>query len=176
MQIRLPKIEEREALVARTCSILHNFDELNLEEDVLVDSESLESHSFAYWIFTALYTIFFVGVFGFIYFILNEIGFTFFSKIIFVFFLTIIAFFAYRIVQVAKVYSWKGVGKERSGLTDIIYLPILSIGSRLSRGLTKLNFLAFAFDFILEAPFKIILRFLDAWFSFISRKTEEAVG
>jgi len=175
MQIKLPKVAEREALTKRTWSILQNFDELGTEEDALIGIDKEKSHSVGYWVFSVLYAIFFVGVFGIIYFVLNEIGFTFFSKIVFVFFLTVIAFFAYRIVQVAKVYSWKDMGKERSGLTDIISLPILSIGSRLSKGLSKLNFLAFAFDFILEAPFKIILGFVDDWVQFLSVKKEEEI-
>ena len=175
MQIKLPKISEREALLGRTWNILQNFDELGMEADILIEIDKEKSNSFGYGIFSVLYAIFFVGIFGIIYFVLNQIGFTFSSKIVFVFFLTVIAFFAYRIVQVAKVYSWKGIEQERSGLTDIISLPILSIGSRLSKGLSKLNFLAFAFDFILEAPFKIILGFVDDWVQFLSVKKEEEI-
>ena len=93
---------------------------------------------------------------------------------VFVFFLTVIAFFAYRISQIAKVYTWKG-SRETSTFGDIVALPILAIGSRLSRGLSKLNFLAFTFDFILEAPFKIILGFLDSWVQFLSVKKEEEI-
>ncbi|HJY98610.1 MAG TPA: hypothetical protein VJ227_02775, partial [Patescibacteria group bacterium] len=125
-------------------------------------------------IFTFLYAAFFVGVFWAIYYFLGKIGYTFFSKVIFIFFLTIIAFFAYRISQIAKVYSWKDA-KQSPSFMEIISLPILAIGSRLSQGLSHLNFLAFAFDFILEAPFKIILRFVDDWVQFLSLKREEQI-
>jgi hypothetical protein len=116
-----------------------------------------------------------VGIFVLIYYLLGLLGFRFFSKLIFIFFLTIIAFFAYRIFQIAKVYSWKNQGRESSSLGDMISLPILTIGSLLSQGLTKLNFLAFAFDFILEAPFKLILGFIDDWVQFLSMKKEEQI-
>jgi hypothetical protein len=175
MQIRVPTTKEREALVARTWYIVENFDDLKNEEDLLTPESAENKASLAYYIFSTLYTIFFAGVFLLIFYVLGLIGFRFFSKLIFIFFLTIIAFFAYRISQIAKVYFWKKQGRESSSLWDTISLPILTIGSLLSVGLSKLNFLAFAFDFILEAPFKLILGFVDDWVQFLSMKKEEQI-
>jgi hypothetical protein len=175
MQIHLPSNKEREALVERTWYILENFDLLKDEEDTLTNIEEKKHKNLTYWIFSILYAIFFIGVFAAIFFVLGKIGYTLFSEIIFIFFLTVIAFFAYRISQTAKVYSWKNIGTESSSLTSILSLPILAIGSRLSMGLSKLNFLAFAFDFILEAPFKLILGFVDDWVQFLSVKKEEQI-
>ena len=175
MQIRLPNKNEQTALVSRTWTILQNFDGLKDEADVLRQSESGNQRGLLYYIFSTLYLVFFVGIFVLIYSVLGKIGFSFFSKFIFIFFLTIIAFFAYRIVQIAKVYSWKGIRSESSTFMEILSLPIIAIGSRLSVGLSKLNFLAFAFDFILEAPFKIILGFVDGWVQFLSIKKEEQI-
>lgn len=169
----LPRERERGTLIERSWFTIEHFEKLTGENDVLAEITE-EKTSLAYTVFSALYIVIFFGIFWFIYFILGKIGFTFASKIVFIFFLTIIAFFAYRISQIAKVYSWKERG-EGSSLGDIISLPILTIGSRLSRGLSKLNFLAFAFDFILEAPFKIILGFLDSWVQFLSIKKEEEI-
>ena len=58
----------------------------------------------------------------------------------------------------------------------MLMLPIVTVGSWLSRGVAKLNFLVFVFDFVLEAPFKMILRVMDNWFDFLSRKRDEVVG
>lgn len=172
-QIKLPNKKEQTALIGRAWYILENFDYLKDEDDVL--REVLESkHGVLYYVFTVLYFVFFVGVFWAIYYLLGRIGYTFFSKLIFIFFLTVIAFFAYRISQITKVYSWKN-SKGSATLMEIISLPILAIGSRLSQGLSHLNFLAFAFDFILEAPFKIILGFVDDWVQFLSAKREEQI-
>lgn len=172
-QIKLPSKKEQTSLIERAWYILDNFDALAQEEDVLKNGEN-GNHGFLYWIFTTLYFAFFIGVFWAIYYALGRIGYTFFSKIIFIFFLTVIAFFAYRISQIAKVYSWKSSHRGATFM-EIVSLPILAIGSRLSQGLSHLNFLAFAFDFILEAPFKIILGFVDDWVQFLSAKREEQI-
>ncbi len=174
-QIRLPNKKEKENLVNRAWYIISSFDNLGKEEDVLKNTEDKRKNSFGYLIFSIIYGIFFVGVFGGIVFLLGKIGYTLFSESIFLFFLTIIAFFAYRISQTAKIYLWRPVGEERTTFFDIISLPILTIGSRLSQGLSRLNFLAFAFDFILEAPFKMILGFVDAWAQFLSVKKDEQI-
>ena len=173
LQNHLPDDSEKENLIKRTYFIFNNFDKLKDETDILTDKIE-EKTSTIYSIFSTIYIIIFLGIFGLIYFVLGKVGFSFASKLVFIFFLTIIAFFAYRISQIAKVYSWKS-GAERSSFGDIVSVPILSIGSRLSRGISKLNFLAFAFDFILEAPFKIILGFLDSWVQFLSLKKEEEI-
>jgi hypothetical protein len=175
LQIHLPSQKERVTLIDRTWYILQNFDLLKDEEDVLSNIEKKSNRGFLYWVFSTLYAIFFIGVFAAIFFILGKIGYTLFSELVFVFFLTVIAFFAYRINQTAKIYSWKENGNEDSSLLSIISLPILAIGSRLSVGLSKLNFLAFILDFILEAPFKLILGFVDNWVQFLSLKKEEQI-
>jgi hypothetical protein len=175
MQIHLPSEKEKTALIERSWYILQNFDLLKNEDDILVNIEQQQNRGFLYWIFSIFYVIFFVGVFAAIFFVLGKIGYTLFSELVFIFFLTVIAFFAYRINQTAKVYSWKENGSEDSSLLSILSLPILAIGSRLSVGLSKLNFLAFILDFILEAPFKLILGFVDDWVQFLSLKKEEQI-
>ncbi len=175
MQIHLPSEKEKTALIGRSWYILQNFDLLKDEDDVLLNIEQKRDKGFLYWVFSTLYIIFFIGVFAAIFFVLGKIGYTLFSEFVFIFFLTVIAFFAYRINQTAKVYSWKENRDEDSSLMSIISLPILAIGSRLSVGLSKLNFLAFILDFILEAPFKIILGFVDSWVQFLSLKKEEEI-
>jgi hypothetical protein len=175
MQIHVPTTKEREALVARTWYVVENFDNLKNEDDLLTPENAENKAGLVYYIFSTLYAIFFIGVFALIFYVLGLIGFKFFNKLIFIFFLTIIVFFAYRISQIAKVYFWKNQGKETSSLLDTIALPILTIGSLLSIGLGKLNFLMFVFDFILEAPFKLILGFVDDWVQFLSAKKEEQV-
>lgn len=174
-QIRIPKEKDRKILVERTWYILENFEELGYEDDVLTDAEEEKGTSISYIIFSTVYILFFIGVFGMIIFLLKSIGYGIFSMVIFLFFLTIIAFFAYRISQIAKVYLWKPYGEDKSTFFDLLALPILAIGSRLSRGLTRLNFLAFTFDFILEAPFKIILGFVDSWVHFVSVKKDREI-
>lgn len=173
MQIKVPSRKERDSLIQRTWYVVENFDLLKDEKDVLLPETSEEKTGPVYYIFSTIYAIVFVGIFVLIFYVLGLIGYTFFNKIIFIFFLTIIAFFAYRISQIARAYFWKIQDRENSSLADMVSLPILTIGSYLSQGLSKLNFLGFVFDFVLEAPFKLILGFVDDWVQFLSAKKEE---
>ncbi len=173
-QIKIPSIEERQSLIKRTLYLTQNFESLKEEEDNLNDVSPVVNKGLTYTVFSGLYVIVFIGIFVFIYYILGLIGFKLFNKMIFVFFLTIVTFFAYKINQIARVYSWKE-RQNTSSIKDMISLPILTIGSLLSQGLTKLNFLGFIFDFILEAPFKIILGFVDDWVQFLSAKKEQQI-
>ncbi len=174
MQIKLPNQKARTALVERSWFVLESFEELKNETGNLKGKEEVVSKNVLYYIFYSIYILLFLGVFSSIIFVLNEIGYTIFSELIFLFFLTVIAFFAYRISQIAKIYSWTK-NPSRPNVLEIVSIPILTIGSRLSRGLSHLNFLAFAFDFILEAPFKIILGFFDEWVQFISFRKDEQI-
>jgi hypothetical protein len=175
IQIRPPDKKEQELLIERTWYVMQNFEELGSEEDVLTTTTNGGARNLTYVVFTALYAIFFVGIFAMIIYVLNSIGYTLFSELIFIFFLTVISYFAYRIGQIANVYSWKEIGTEQLSFLSTLSLPILAVGSRLSSGLSKLNFLAFTLDFILEAPFKMILSFVDDWFKFLSAKKDEHV-
>jgi hypothetical protein len=174
-RIKVPDREERSELVKRTAYILDNFDKLKEEDGRLTVAETPTATNLTYLVFSGIYTFVFAGIFILIYYLLGLIGYKFFNKIIFLFFLTVIAFFAYRISQIAKVYLWKNQDRESSSMIDMILLPILTIGSYLSTGMSKLNFLGFIFDFILEAPFKIILGFVDDWVQFLSVKKEQQV-
>jgi hypothetical protein len=54
-------------------------------------------------------------------------------------------------------------------------MPILSVGKFLSRSLSHLNFITFIFDFIIEAPFKMIIEVIEEWISFVRQKRDEIV-
>lgn len=173
--VKIPKKTQQEALVLRTWEIIEKFDHLKVEEGLLEDTEPVNSASPTYVVFSALYLLLFMGIFIALYYMLGFLGFKFFSKLIFIFFLTIIAFFAYRIAQIPKAYAWHDNETEKSSLIDMVLLPILTIGSFLSQGLSKLNFVVLFLDFILEAPFKLILRIVDDWVHFLSIKRDQQV-
>lgn len=167
LQIGLPNKEGQKKLIAGAWN--------DDGQDILLP-ESESKWSVLKIIFTGLYFALFIAIFWFIFWILGKIGFSIASKFIFIFFLSIVAFFAYRIRQTANVYTFKSRKAGRISLGDMLLLPILVMGSKFSQGLAKLNFLAFLFDFILEAPFKLILHFLDNWIQFLAIKKEEVEG
>lgn len=127
-------------------------------------------------VFYGLYVVLFLIIFTLIWYVLKFFGFGFFNIAIFAFFLSVVTFFAYRIRQTAQVYTYKPQEQKKTAWVEMVALPIVVVGSVLSREVSRLNFLVFLFDFVLEAPFKIILRFLDSWMAFLSVKRDEAVG
>jgi hypothetical protein len=60
-------------------------------------------------------------------------------------------------------------------IVDFFFMPILSLGKVFSEGVSKLNFFTFIFDFIIEAPFKLIIEVIEEWISFVKQKKEEIV-
>ncbi|MBN2854530.1 hypothetical protein JXK06_03310 [Patescibacteria group bacterium] len=101
------------------------------------------------------------------------IGFTWVSVIIFLFFLAFVSFFS--------VLTTKGVKEllvvERresllSFLIDLFYLPIIMVGRWLSNNMSKVNIFVFIFDFIIEAPFKILVDIADDWTKYVREKRD----
>jgi len=172
--IAFPNRTEQERLVERTWRVISEFEVVGIEDESW-EVEPTKKFGFWYLIFTALYTVMFVVIFGGIFYLLTALHFSIASQGIFVFFLCVVAFFAYRIRQSAQVYRVRS-GRPGTTLWDMVLLPVLSAGNKMSQGLSKLNVLVFAFDFILEAPFKIILRFLDDWVQYLTMMKDEVTG
>ena len=51
-------------------------------------------------------------------------------------------------------------------------MPIILAGKWLSNGFSKLNIFVFIFDFILEAPFKILVEIADDWTKYVREQRE----
>ncbi|MDP1743174.1 MAG: hypothetical protein Q8L51_00120 [Candidatus Amesbacteria bacterium] len=166
--IHLPKKRDQEKLLARTLEIVF------LPEVSTSNLTLTAKHKFG--LFYLFYGLLFVAVFYFIYWLLSLIGFSFISVLVFLFFLSVVTFFAYRIRQISSVYTYDPRGETSSVGWDVLTLPMVAVGDLVSRGVSQLNFLAFVFDFILEAPFKLILGFMDSWGRFLSSKRDEIVG
>lgn len=128
----------------------------------------------AYKILSVFYAIFFIGIFAGINYVLTKLDFNMVSKIIFVFFVCVVSFFAYRVKKMSKDYVYQD-RKEGliASLIDFIFLPILKVGAWLSTEVAKLNFLGLIFDFIIEAPLKAFLESIEEWIHFVSAKKEE---
>lgn len=173
LNISLPKAKDQDALINRTWQMVADFGTLATEPDYFSDNTEMKQ-GWWYFAFSMIYASVFALIFGLIFLSLNKLHFSLVSQAIFVFFLSIVAFFAYRIRQTARIYSFST--HTSTSLWDMVLLPILAMGNIFSQGLSRLNFLAFAFDFILEAPFKLILQFLDNWVQFLSLKKEEVIG
>lgn len=174
-QIKLPKQNEQQRIINQAWKQVNNFDTPLDKREMLTEDNKKLSLIFPV-LFYGLYGLLFYAIFALIFKGLTQFGFSLVSKAIFLFFLCVVTFFAYRIRQYSLVYTFKPKAGPRSSMVDMLILPIVVVGGWMSKGISRLNFLVFFFDFILESPFKIILRFLDSWFQFLSAKKEEAVG
>ena len=124
-------------------------------------------------VFSILWILSIFLMFGIIWFILGLLSFNILSKFIFIFFVAIISFLAYRIYQTAKTYT---VYKKQNILTPIFeffFIPIVGVGRSLTEGITQINFILITIDFVIEAPLKGLIGFFEQWFVFVAGKREE---
>ena len=139
----------------------------------VISKKSKVKRPLMYAIFTVLYSVLFWGIFSIIFFALDYVDFNLISKGIFIFFLTVVTFFGYRIRQIAKEYALETERNILSPIVEVIFLPILSVGKIFSRELSKINLLMFVFDAIIETPLKLIFEVIEEWFKFTRKQKEE---
>ncbi|MCX6705282.1 MAG: hypothetical protein NT162_03005 [Candidatus Woesebacteria bacterium] len=125
-------------------------------------------------IFFMIYSVLFVGVFVFIIWGLNLLHFSLLSQAIFLFFLCVVSFFAFRVKSISRDYVFQE-GREGflSSLVDFFFLPTIKVGQWLSVQISRLNVLGFIFDFIIEAPLKAFLEVIEEWVRFVRAKKDE---
>lgn len=124
--------------------------------------------------FDAIYAVLFVGVFGAIGWMLHAFHFHALSIALFLFFLSLVTFFGIRIRTSTKDII---ASDSRSGffgtVFDILLLPIVRAGSWLSEKVSKINVFIYFFDFIIEAPLKVAIQFIEGWLAYIREKREQ---
>jgi hypothetical protein len=160
-----------------TKRILEKVDEYLYEEktpEVVEVGKRQKAKSVFERVFLGIYSILFVGIFVFIIWGLNLMHFNPVSQAIFLFFLCVVSFFAYRVRSISRDYVYQ---EERTGffasLIDFLFLPVVRVGQWLSVQISRLNVLGFIFDFIIEAPLKAFLEVIEEWVRFVRVKKDE---
>jgi len=125
--------------------------------------------------FTVFYLMTFIVTLYLIYQVLTFLKFNLISQIIFVFFVSVVSFFSYRIKQIVNEYRLEEKGSILSPFIDFFFMPVLSLGKFFSSEIAKLNFFIFIFDFLIEAPFKLIFEVVEEWISFVKKRKEEII-
>ncbi|MCK5027865.1 MAG: hypothetical protein KAS07_05595, partial [Candidatus Pacebacteria bacterium] len=121
-----------------------------------------------------LYLIIFILSFGTILWILNQLHFNFLGIAFFLFFLTFVSYFGLRIRFISR--RWLINTNEQKFLSfvwDLFTLPIISLGRWLAIKFASINIFVFILDFIIEAPFKIVLKAIDTFVHFVKEKKDE---
>jgi len=138
---------------------------------------SSQKSPFLTFLFRFFYGLAFLLTFGLTVFVLSRLNFSLVSLGIFFFFLSSIAFFAFRIRSSFKELV---VGEEGANFVsttlDFFMLPFVKVGRAISTGLKEVNIFVFIFDIILEAPFKTLLEIIEGWRQFLREKREEALN
>ncbi len=129
---------------------------------------------FLFWIG---YKLVFFGDFGGVAFLLYKLKFEWPHFIVFYFFVCTVGYFGFRIRQ---AYREMVLGQEVDGVRGVIFdflaLPFIRVGRWLSRTISKLNVFVFILDIFIEAPYKILLEWIESWFGFIRERRDEMIN
>lgn len=141
----------------------------------LIAKKSRVRRPFLLFIFTVIYLLTFGLTFYLIYLALSALNFNVISMGVFVFFISLVVFFGYRVRQTAKEYTISDKRTVLSPIADFFFIPILFVGRYLSQEIAKFNILMLVFDFLIEAPFKMIAEIVEEWIGFLRARKEEIV-
>lgn len=172
MTIRIPGAKNTELIISEINKIVYGE-----ERKIIFKAKALMNRgSVSYFIFNSIYAIMFGISFGLVIMILRTFNFNIMSGLLFVFFLTIVSFFGFRLRNLAKQLS---VMPKKDNLfsfiVDFLSLPIIRVGRFFSSNFAKINIFLFILDFLIETPFKLLVEFLEKAVSFINEKREEIV-
>ena len=110
-------------------------------------------------VFGIIYFLMTLGLFGGVAGLLQLLDFTIVGGALFVLFLALVMYFAFRVRY--RAAQWK-VSAEESGVFfvwQLLALPIVRAGQWLSRTFSSINIIVVVMDFILETPFRLLLNF-----------------
>lgn len=123
--------------------------------------------------FAVIYFAILLFVFGALIGILQLLHFNPVSIALFLFFLALVSYFAFRIRHQAR--RWKVV-ENRGALfiiASVLAMPVVRVGRWLSRSFSSINIFVLIMDFIIETPFKRLLNFSNQFLVYLREKAEE---
>ncbi len=172
--VKLPSKRNTQDMVEQVYNWLYLDSDKNIPENIVENKILGKSDKTFFYIFLFTSILMILGILWF----LTILGFSFISQIIFLFFLSVVSFFAFRVREISKEYQLHDSYNESffETLMDYIFLPIIKIGQLLSNQISKINILSFIFDFIIEAPLKTFLEILEDWLHFVRVKKEEILS
>jgi hypothetical protein len=124
-------------------------------------------------IFSLVYAASFCVSIYFVIWALTKINFNWVSIIIFLFFLAFVSFFS--VITTRGVKELIVVDRKEnflSFLLDLFYMPIILVGRWLSGEFSKINVFVFLFDFVIEAPFKVLVEIGEDWTRYVRERRD----
>jgi len=173
-RVRLPGNNNTPLMIERVTEYLYSDINQKKKEVIATNNEKSTTDKIFFYIFLVTSMLLVLGII----YLLNLLSFNFVNQIIFLFFLSVVSFFAFRVKEISNDYLLPESENDSflDSLLDYIFLPIIKSGQWLSGQIAKLNLLSFLFDFIIEAPLKSFLEILEQWLHFVRVKKEEFLG
>jgi len=168
--VSIPEKKNTELLIAELRSVL-GFDQVKSLKFSLRRPWSKGGMQTFFGILYALMFLLFVGA---VSYLLYSFGFNGVSIFFFLFFLSLVTFFGFKIRGSRReLVMVEGSGGLSSAIFDIFFLPIVRAGRWISIRAPRVNILLFFLDFIIEAPFKAAIKLIEGWLAFLREKKEE---
>ncbi len=126
--------------------------------------------------FNVAYAIMFLLMFAGLSYILYLLQFNIVQGIIFFVFLSTASFLSFRLSR--QIHELEVVHASQgtiSLLRDVIYMPFIYVGQRISYRYSQINIVANILDILIELPLKTILRLVRQWMSFLNAKKDELI-
>ncbi len=168
---RLPKDDNTARIIAGIEEIV--FAEKRRKEPIRV-RKPIGRHPVMNVIFGLFYIVTFFISFGAVVWLLDTIQFSWVSTVIFLFFLAFVSFFIIRIRRGAK--EWVVIQPRETisrFLLDFFSTPIVATGKWLSTRFSRINVFVFILDFIIEAPFKVVVEVAEEWTKYVRERKDE---
>jgi hypothetical protein len=128
-------------------------------------------------VFSLIYFLTFILSFGGLVYILYLLDFSWVAGLLFFIFFSTVSFFSYRISQPAREMIMIGSkGSLKDVVIDFFSIPFIRLGQFLSSSFSQINVFLFFFDFIIETPFKTLIKFMDEWVSYAREKKDDILN
>ncbi|MGB4762309.1 MAG: hypothetical protein WBP12_03030 [Candidatus Saccharimonas sp.] len=124
-------------------------------------------------IFSVLYALFGLTVFGGVMWLLLMLGFSLVHIGIFFVFISAASFLGFRISRLIR--ELEIVRSASNGLTfvrDFVYLPFVVVGRWMSDQYSQINVVTLILDMLIELPLKTVLRLVRQWGAFIDDRKD----
>jgi hypothetical protein len=164
--------DENSALIAKGVEEIS----FGKEKKPIAEIRAREIETFSDWTLNLFFILTYGISFGIAVWILRLLDFNWLGVLIFLFLFSVINFFNALVRQPVRELL---VEREKEGmigmLIDTLSMPFVRIGKWMSVNFSRVNVFIFLFDVIIEAPFKVVIRFIREWAGFIRRKKEEMI-
>lgn len=166
----IPEKKNTELLVAGITDIVSG----TSSEEIKLRQKSRWGSGTVGFVFRLLYAITFLVSYGAIIALLVALHFNVVSIVLFLLFLSLVMFLGITIRRSRRelviVPPKAGVF---SAIGDFFTLPIIRAGRWISIRTPRINVFLFFLDYIVEAPFKLVIAVIEGWLAFMKEKKED---